>query len=144
MADGGATGRTDHSPGTYDPHMEARGRSEHWVALGERAWHIETVWHAAQGMPVEEVPVAAIREIDEDCWFQGGAATVRAVVQHARQIQEADLSRPIILSSDGQVLDGMHRIAKAFLSGHATVSAQRLSRDPDPDWLLPATTPDPQ
>lgn len=118
------------------------GLAWHWVSLGERAWHIETVWHAAQGMPVEVVPVAAIREIDEDCWFKGGAATVRAVVQHALQIQEADLSLPIILSSDSQVLDGMHRIAKAVLSGYATVSAQRLSCDPDPDWLLPGTAPD--
>jgi hypothetical protein len=49
---------------------------------------------------------------------------------------------PIILFSDGQVLDGMHRIAKAVLSGYATVPAQRLFCDPDPDWLLPATAPD--
>jgi hypothetical protein len=122
--------------------MEAGAGSGHWVSLGERAWHVETVWHAAQGTQVVEVPVAATREIDEDCWFRGGSATVRAVAQHARQIQEADLSLPIILSADGQVLDGMHRIAKAVLSGYATVSAQRLSRDPDPDWLLPGTAPD--
>ena len=122
--------------------MGARGGSGHWVSLGKRAWHIETVWHAVQGMPVEEVPVAAIREIDEDCWFRGGAATVRAVVQHVRQIQEADLSLPIILSADGEVLDGMHRIAKAVLSGYATVSAQHLSCNPDPDWLLPKAAPD--
>lgn len=123
--------------GAYDPGVEARGASGHWVSLGDRAWHIETVWRAAEGMPVEEVPLAAIRELDEDCWFKGGAATVRAVVDHARQIQEADLNLPVILASDGQVLDGMHRIAKAVLSGDALVLAQRLSRDPDPDWYLP-------
>lgn len=120
--------------------MEERGSSGHWVALGDRAWHIETVWQAAEGMPVEEVLVSAIREIDEDCWFHGEAATVRAVVQHVRQIQEADLSLPVILSSDGQVLDGMHRVAKAVLGGHGTVLARRLLRDPDPDWLLPGAS----
>ncbi|MGZ4436975.1 MAG: hypothetical protein ACXVW6_05015 [Nocardioidaceae bacterium] len=117
--------------------METRGASGHWVSLDERAWHIETVWQAAEGLPVEEVPIADIPELDEDCWFNGAGVAVRAVVDHARRINEADLGVPVILASDGQVLDGMHRIAKAALHGHATVLAQRLRTDPDPDWLLP-------
>ncbi len=117
--------------------MVAGGESGHWVSLGIRAWHVETVWRAALGVPVEEVPLDAIREIDEDCWFNGRPATVRAVIYHARQIANVDLSVPAILSCDGQVLDGMHRIAKAVLSGRSSVPAQRLPTDPDPDWFLP-------
>lgn len=120
--------------------MEGRGPAGHWVALGERAWHIETVWQAARDLPVEEVRIDSIREVDEDCWFNGRPATVRSVVDHARQIDRADLALPVILASDGQVLDGMHRIAKAVLHGHATVPARRLPSDPDPDWYLPSTT----
>ena len=105
------------------------------MALGERAWHIETVWRAAASVRVETVPVEEIRELDEDCWFDGGEATVRAIVDHARRIGEADLNQPVILAADGQVLDGMHRIAKALLMGNATVQAQRLPNDPEPDWL---------
>jgi hypothetical protein len=111
------------------------GRSDHWVALGERAWFVETIWRAAIDVPVEEVPLAVIREVDEDCWFDGRPATVRAIVDHARQILDADPARPVILAADGQVLDGMHRIAHALLSGRSAVSAQRLETDPDPDWL---------
>lgn len=121
----------------YDRLVDAQGASDHWVAIGARAWHIETVWQAAQGLPVEDVPVDSIHEIDEDCWFHGGPVTVRAVVDHARRITEADLALPVILAADGQVLDGMHRIAKAILCGHAAVPAIRLARDPAPDWLLP-------
>lgn len=117
--------------------MDSPETSGHWVSLGGRAWHIETVWHAARGLPVEEVPVACIREVDEDCWFNGGPATVRAVVDHARRIIDADLAQPVILASDGQVLDGMHRIAKAALDGRVAVLAQRLPVDPEPDWLVP-------
>lgn len=124
---------------SYDRPVVARGASGHWVALGDRAWHIETVWRAARGVPVEEVPIDTIREIDEDCWFDGRPATVRAVVDHARRIDAADLARPIILASDGQVLDGMHRIAKAVLCGRTTVLARRLPIDPDPDWFRPDT-----
>jgi hypothetical protein len=117
--------------------MEVQGRSGHTVALGDRAWHIETIWRAARNLPVQEVPVDVIREIDEDCWFEGRPATVRAVIDHARKINDADLNVPIILASDGQVLDGMHRIAKAVLAGRTSVLAQRLPTDPNPDWLRP-------
>jgi hypothetical protein len=122
--------------------VEAQGASGHWVALGERAWHIETVWQAARDLPVEDVPVDTIREIDEDCWFDGRPATVRAVVDHARRIEEADLELPIILAVDGQVLDGMHRVAKAVLRGRGTVPARRLAVDPEPDWLVVGTGSD--
>lgn len=67
----------------------------------------------------------------------GGPAAVRAVVDHARRIIDADLAQPVILASDGQVLDGMHRIAKAALDGRVAVLAQRLPVDPEPDWLVP-------
>lgn len=117
--------------------VEPHEGAGHWVSLGERAWHIETVWRAARDLPVEEVPIHTIDEIDEDCWFDGRPATVRAVVDHARRIWDADLAVPVILASDGQVLDGMHRIAKAVLCGQTTLTAQRLATDPDPDWLRP-------
>lgn len=117
--------------------MDTRGSSGHWVSLDERAWHIETVWQAAKDVPVDEIALSSIQEIDEDCWFKGCPASVRDVVDHVRRINDADLELPIILASNGQVLDGMHRVAKALMHGRATVPAQRLPSDPEPDWLLP-------
>lgn len=119
--------------------MEDHDRSSHWVGLGNRAWRIETIWRAASSCPTEDAPLDDIRELDEDCWFGGDGRlpTVRAVADHARRIFDADLSRPIILSSDGQVLDGMHRVAKALLEGNHTVKARRLTVDPEADWTRP-------
>lgn len=118
--------------------MEGRDESRHWVSLGNRAWYVETIWRAAASCPVEDALVNAIKELDEDCWFEGNGTvpTVRAVADHASQINEADLERPIILSSDGHVLDGMHRVARALLDGHQTVKVQRLPADPAPDWSI--------
>lgn len=76
------------------------------MALGERAWHIDSVWQAAQDLPVEEVPVESIRELDEDCWFDGRPATVRAIVDHVKGINDADLALPVILAADGRCLAG--------------------------------------
>ena len=78
----------------------------------------------------------SIREIDENFWFgdKNDKPTCRAIVEHARLIQGADLSFPIILSSDGRVMDGMHRVAKAVLEGRETIEAVKFSEDPEPDY----------
>ena len=61
--------------------------------------------------------------------------TCRAVADHARLIFETDLRYPIILGADGRVMDGMHRVARAYLEGRATVLAVRLEVDPEPDFV---------
>ena len=59
------------------------------------------------------------------------------VAEHARRIQDADLSHPVILSAGGGLMDGGHRIAKAYLLGETTVKARRFVTDPEPDWIVP-------
>lgn len=88
-------------------------------------------------LPRLQIPLDAIRELDEPYWFSGGAndATCRAVLEHARCIEEADLSFPIILSSDGRVMDGMHRVGKAVLKGLKSIEAVRFEQDPAPDFI---------
>ncbi len=72
----------------------------------------------------------------EPYWSSDGARiTCRQVVDHARQIQEADLTFPVILSSDGRVMDGMHRICRALLEGHDEIEAVRFVHDPEPDHI---------
>lgn len=97
----------------------------------------ERLWSLAEGLPVVEVPIADIAEFDQDCWFRGVAPTCRQVAQHAQRIQAADLGHPVILSSSGALMDGGHRIAKAWLAGASTVRAVRFTVDPDPDWVVP-------
>ena len=76
-----------------------------------------------------------------DCWFVGrNVPTCRAVAEHARRIQNADLSYPVILAADGHLMDGGHRIAKAWLYGETDVLAVRFEVDPAPDWIV-ADTP---
>jgi hypothetical protein len=81
----------------------------------------------------EPVPITDIRELDEAYW--GGSMTCREVAEHARLIQEADPSFPVILSSDGRVMDGMHRVLKAVLAGVSHVPAVRFRSDPAPDYV---------
>lgn len=61
--------------------------------------------------------------------------TCRQVVEHARLMQECDLAFPVILSCDGRVMDGMHRICKTLLLGRDTIAAVRFREDPEPDYV---------
>lgn len=106
-------------------------------ANGVDAWDVERVVELAASLPVGEVELAVIDEIDTAYWFDLGTArpTVRTIVEHLRLIEEADLSYPIILGADGRVMDGMHRVARALLEGRTTAKAVRFSEQPPPDHL---------
>jgi hypothetical protein len=107
------------------------------VPGGRAFWWTEHLWRAAEGLPVHQVAVSAFPELDEDCWFDGRAPTCREVAEHARRIADADLGFPVILASDGRVMDGGHRIARAWLDGSSAVDVVRFEVDPDPDWVVP-------
>lgn len=95
----------------------------------------------ASDLPRESVPLSVIRELDEAYWSGGGEAmTCREVAEHARLIEEADFRFPVILSPDGRVMDGMHRVAKALLLGRTEIDVVRLRTEPEPDHV--AVAPD--
>lgn len=103
---------------------------------GRAFWWTDRLWILSADLPVHEVDVGSIPELDMDCWFDGRPATCRAVADHARRIQDADLSYPVILATDGGLMDGGHRVAKAYLLDLPTVPARRFAIDPAPDWVV--------
>jgi hypothetical protein len=104
---------------------------------GLLAWDVDRLIALTADLIPQTMPLAAIRELDEPFWFGGGseAATCRAVADHARLIAETDLSYPIILGADGRVMDGMHRVARAYLEGRDVIMAVQLTVDPAPDFI---------
>jgi hypothetical protein len=109
------------------------------------AWDVDRLVALSAALPVEEVRLASIGEFDSEYWFGDGfpPPTVREIAEHARLIAAVDLSYPVILGPDGRVMDGMHRIARAFLEGRLSVPALRLPQLPEPDYrdCLPGELP---
>lgn len=106
------------------------------LSVGGRGyWLTENLWRAARDLPVHQVRIDDIPELDEDCWFDGRGPTCREVAEHTRRIQNADLSRSVIFGADGRLMDGGHRIARAWLDGLSEVQAVRFVTDPEPDWV---------
>ncbi len=107
---------------------------------GRAVWLTERLWELARGLPVRRVPLEQIREFDVDCWFgPGRPPTCRAVAEHALRISRADLRYPVILSADGGLMDGGHRVCKAWMLGHAEVDAVQFAQDPEPDYVIAET-----
>ena len=103
---------------------------------GLRAWDIDRLVMLTKNLPTIQVPLSAIGELDKPYWYDHGyLPTCRNVAEHARLILEADLAFPIILSSDGGVMDGMHRVAKAAMEGRSSLSAKQFLQDPEPDYV---------
>jgi hypothetical protein len=101
------------------------------------AWDVARLIELAQSLPRERVPLAAIRELDEPFWCgaEGQKLTCRQIVDHARLMLDCDPVHPIILSRDGRVMDGMHRVCRALLAGITEIDAVRFSEDPKPDYV---------
>ena len=101
------------------------------------AWDVHRLVLLSRGLVGERVPLSAIRELDEPYWSgaPGQQLTCRQVVDHARLMLDSDLAFPVILSSDGRVMDGMHRICKALLQGLSEIEAVRFIHDPEPDYI---------
>ncbi|MEW8004685.1 MAG: hypothetical protein AB2827_18085 [Candidatus Thiodiazotropha sp.] len=100
------------------------------------AWDVDRLIEQTRDVEPEWVSLDSIKELDENFWFggEGDVPSCRAVVEHARLIQQADMTFPIILSSTGRVMDGMHRVCRALIDGTPKIAAVRFTQDPEPDY----------
>ncbi len=117
---------------------------------GERgldAWDVDRLIALSADLPVIQVPIASIPDVDQTYW--GEALTPRSIAAHKQLVHEVDPAFPIILAADGRVMDGMHRIVRAILDGRETIDAVQFTVQPEPDYTncdpakLPYPDPNP-
>ena len=106
-------------------------------ARGLCAWNVHRLIEQSSSLVRKRIPLSAIRELDEPYWANERThpLTCREIVGHARLMLDCDLAYPVILSSDGRVMDGMHRIGKALREGRSDIDAVRFLIDPEPDYI---------
>ena len=129
--------------------MAVSDHPQHLRAISKRLWstpladgsipfvRMRQLWDMAAGLPIKKVRVQELNALDEVRWFSermNKLPTCRAVAEHARDIYQADFQYPIILSPTGVVLDGMHRLCKAFLEGREEIDAVQLTGMPPYLW----------
>ena len=104
-------------------------------SAGLLAWDVDRLVELTRDFPRKSVPLTAIRELDQPWSGDEEHQTWRAMLAHIQLMDEAELAYPIILSADGSVMDGMHRVAKALRLGHDTIEAVQLEVDPPADHV---------
>ena len=102
---------------------------------GYHAWDVDRLVELTRNIPEISVKLSDISELDENFWYQGenDIPTVRSMVEHFQLVRDTSLEYPIILSAQGRVMDGMHRVAKALMLGHERINARQFDTDPPPD-----------
>ncbi len=102
---------------------------------GLLAWDVDRLVELSAALPRTRIPLSELRELDEEWVGTEEKPTWRAMIEHMRLIEEADLAHPIILSANGEVMDGRHRIAKAALEQRPDILAVQFPQDPEPDYV---------
>ena len=110
------------------------------VGQDRYVWDIHRLVRLASAKQPQLVSISAIRELDENWWYQdeSDTPTPRSLAHHMTLVEATDLSHPIILCSEGQLMDGMHRLVKALLEERETILAVKFERTPEPDYINPA------
>ena len=117
---------------------EAALRKQYYFRPSPRglvAWDVDRLVQLSSQLPRKRIPLSEIRELVEPWSGEDEPESWRGLLEHLKLIDEADLSFPIILSSDGAVMDGMHRVVKAVRQGQQDIEAVQFERDPEPDHV---------
>lgn len=103
-------------------------------------WLVKNLWCSAEKLTPTLLPLRDFaHHFDQTTagWFQNKTPTLRELSEQAKRICEADLNYPIILSAEGHLMDGKHRLAKALMLGQQEIAVVRFLENPEPDQRHP-------
>lgn len=109
---------------------DAAGLDAQYSKLGTNKWRVSRLIQLAKDLPVMDVPLDHL-----NVYNTYERLSLRQMVMHMRQVLSADMTCPIILDEDGDLMDGRHRVMRALLEGHATIKAVRFEENPIPCYV---------
>jgi len=101
---------------------------------GYYAWDEDILIQKSKNLEVFDVEINSIQEFNQNYWYNENPPTCRSIAEHIKLINESDLQFPVILSAEHILMDGMHRIMKAYSSGHTFIKAVKFETTPPPDY----------
>jgi len=104
---------------------------EQMCTLGYNRWSVARLFELSKNLTVMEIPIGHL-----NIYHTYDKLTLRNMVTHLNAIVKADLSFPIILDEDGEIMDGRHRIMKVLFEGKKTIKAVRFNKNPSPCEVL--------
>lgn len=103
-------------------------------------WWLEDLFAAASGKAYRQATLEELEILDTDIWFRGtdSRPTVKNMIAEFRRIERADCSFPVLVVTSIGLIDGSHRVAKAYLRGLTCLPCVELSLDEL--WAVPHET----
>ena len=98
-----------------------------WVSWKGHDYSTSEIVEYAKKCTPFKCPVEAL---DMTYTLQEGTMTLAEHASHYKRIKNAKLKYPIVLATDGFLLDGRYRIIKAALNGRGIVKVVRLTDMP--------------
>ena len=98
-----------------------------------RRWLVSDLWKMSETMQIEKESIEKLwdRYSKVFCWtLYGEKVDNEFFLHHMERILNADLSYPIILSEEGYIMDGVHRLLKCKLLKKDTILCVKFKKDP--------------
>jgi hypothetical protein len=102
-------------------------------SLGRKWWYVKNLVKAAEseGLEVFDIDVASI-DLGVMPWDM---KSFLHFIEHMIDIKNCSLKYPVTMAPCGWIMNGWHRVVKAFLKGEPTIKAVRFFELPKPDGL---------
>lgn len=97
-----------------------------------KVWLVTNLIARAKDLEVFDLPLAAIYS-DTEVWTPVGSAY--GIAHHVRRALDVNTEYPVILSQQGFIMDGWHRVLRALVDGKSTIKAVRFVTTPLHDYL---------
>lgn len=102
---------------------------------GTYSWAVKDLWDLAATLEPVEIEVHKVADIDKlldsHCW-SAGSMSIREIMDHSDRVDKADLTYPIIVTPDGCIADGVHRLVKCLWTGIDRILVVYLPAMPPP------------
>lgn len=112
---------------------------------GFLAWDVDKLIVQSKTLEVMDIAITNINEFEQNYWYHNNDDEIncKSITNHIKLVLDCKLQYPIILADDGSIMDGMHRVCKAYLNGQKTIKAIKFDVTPDPDFIdiLPEDLP---
>lgn len=95
--------------------------------IGKQQWSVSRLFELSKSLKVLNIP---LDHINMNYGYED--LSLRELCGHMMAVNSADLTCPIILDEDGQIMDGRHRLMKAIINNKSTIKAVRFLENPSP------------
>jgi len=108
----------------YTKHEDVNSQ---YSRAGKKYWSVARLIQLTKDFEVFDAPINCI-----SLSYNYSEMNLKALAGHVEAVNKADLSYPIILDDEGDIMDGRHRLMKALLNGDKTIKAVRFDNNPTP------------